>query len=102
MLSARDAKLDDPALKNAECDEHEGNKRSCLDIVHRNPAGRGELTALYGGHQIGPGKRNHVQEKDQLKGVVDKLENRFSLAREDRDKLFNFNGEAFFAAVTDA
>ena len=38
MLSARDAKLDDPALKDAESDEDEGNKRSCLDIVHRNPA----------------------------------------------------------------
>ena len=102
MLSARDAKLDDPALKDTESDKYEGNKRSCLYIVHWNPAGRGELAALYGGHQIRPGKRDHVQEKDQLKGVVDKLENRFSLAREDRDKLFNFNGEAFFTAVTDA
>ena len=32
MLSARDAKLDDPALKDTESDKYEGNKRSCLCI----------------------------------------------------------------------
>ena len=101
MLSARDAKLDDPALKDTESDKYEGNKRSCLYIVHWNPAGWGKLAALYGGHQIRPGKRDHIQEKDQLKRVIDKLENRLSLAREKGNELFNFNRKAFFAAIAD-
>ena len=43
------------------------------------------------------------RKEDQLKGVVDKLEKSlFPLRGKNRNKLFNFNGEAFFAAVTDA
>ena len=102
VLTACHTELDHPPLQNAECNQHKGDERCCLDKVHRNFAGRGKLAAFNRRHHIGKSKRNHIDEKNQFKRMIHNFENGFSSPRENRNKLLDLDGKAFFAAVADA
>ena len=96
------AELDDPALQDAECDQDERYERSRLNVIHRDAAGRGKLSAVHRRHHIGPGKRDHVDKEDEFEGVVHNLEDRLASAWENCNKLFDLDRQAFLAAVADA
>ena len=46
VLTACHTELDHPPLQNTECNQYKGDKRCCLDKVHRDFAGRGKLAAF--------------------------------------------------------
>ena len=102
LLASCDPEFDDPALQHTEGDQYKRDKRSRLHTVHWKMAGRGELSTFYGGQQIGSCEWDHIEEKDQLEGVIHHLEERFASAWKNGDKLFDLDGEAFFTAVADA
>ena len=92
IFPSGNTKFDDPALQDAKCNQNKRNKGCCLNIVHRNGAGRRNLSAFYGRAHIGIGKGNHIQKEDQLNGVVDNLDDCLSPPWKDGNKLFDFNG----------
>ena len=96
------AEFNDPALQDAESNQDKRNKWSCLDVVHRDAACRRKLSAVYRRHHIGPGKRDHINKEDKLKGVVYNLEECFTSAGKNCNKLLDFDGKTFLAAVADA
>lgn len=96
------AEFNDPALQDAESNQDKRNKWSCLDVVHRDAACRRKLSAVYRRHHIGPGKRDHINKEDKLKGVVYNLKECFTSAGKNCNKLLDFDGKTFLAAVADA
>ena len=101
LLASCDPEFDDPALQHAKGNQYKRDKRSRLHTVHWKMAGRGKLSALYGGQQIGCCEWDHIEEKDQLEGVIHDLEERFASAWKNCDELFDLDGETFFTAVAD-
>ena len=50
---------------------------------------------------IRPGKRDHIEKEYQFKSVIDDFEECFASSWKDSNKLFDFDGKTFFAAVAD-
>ena len=46
ILTACHTELDHPPLQNTEGNQYKGDKRCCLDKIHRDFAGRGKLAAF--------------------------------------------------------
>ena len=57
---------------------------------------------MNGGHHVIVCKWDHIEEKNQLKGVVDNLKKSFTSAWKGSDELFDLDRQALFAAIADA